>query len=455
MTVFSTRNPATDELVRTYDVHGPDEVESRLQRVYDAWRALRDITVEERAVMLGRLAKHFEENVDRYAALVTQEMGRPLVEARPEILKCAVTCRVVAERGVDWLRPLRVDTEVRSSVVRFESLGPILAVMPWNFPFFQVIRFFAPAFLAGNTALVKHAENVPACAEALEEAFASMGAPEGTLLNVRVERDAVGALIEDARIRSVTFTGSVAAGRTVAKQAGAAGKKSVLELGGSDPFVVLGDADLDVAVPGAVQARFANAGQSCICGKRFLVHADIAEDFLHRFAEQAGRIVVGDPTDEATTMGPLARADLRDALHAQVERSIAMGARAFLEGGPVEGPGYFYRPTILVDVPEDAPAGCQELFGPVASVFTFRSDDEALALANSTSFGLGSSVWTRDDQRAARFVDGIEAGAVFVNDVVRSDARLSFGGVKASGFGRELGLLGSREFTNAKMVWIA
>jgi acyl-CoA reductase-like NAD-dependent aldehyde dehydrogenase len=229
----------------------------------------------------------------------------------------------------------------------------------------------------------------------------------------------------------------------------------VLELGGSDPFVVLADADLDVAVPAAIQARFANAGQSCICGKRFLLHADIASDFLDKFVEQASGIVLGDPIHEATTMGPLARADLREALHSQVERSIAMGARPLLEGGPVEGPGFFYRPTVLADVPEDAPAGCQELFGPVASIFTVRDDDEALALANRTSFGLASSVWTQDDERAARFVHGIEAGAVFVNDVVRSDVRLSFGGVKDSGFGRELGLLGTREFTNAKMVWIA
>jgi acyl-CoA reductase-like NAD-dependent aldehyde dehydrogenase len=453
--IFCSRNPATGEDIRAYPVHGATEVERRLAGVHAAWRALRTTTLGERAAMLGRLAAHLDEHSAAYSRLITAEMGKPIAESRAEIAKCAATCRTVADQGAEWLAPLEVETEARSAYVRFDGLGPILAVMPWNFPFFQVIRFFAGALLAGNPALVKHAENVPGCAEALEEAVAASGAPAGTLRNIRVPRDAVGALIDDPRIRSVTFTGSVRAGRAVAGRAALMGKKSVLELGGSDPFVVFGDADLAAAVPAAVQARFANSGQSCICGKRFVVDERIAGDFVDAFADATRQLVVGDPSDERTRIGPLARADLRATVQAQTERSVALGAKVLLPGGPQAGPGYFYAPMILGEVPEAAPAACEELFGPVASIFTFATEAEAAELANATSFGLGSSVWTRDDDRAARFIDAVEAGAVFVNEVVRSDARLSFGGVKDSGYGRELGLLGTREFTNPKTVWVA
>jgi acyl-CoA reductase-like NAD-dependent aldehyde dehydrogenase len=452
--LYASRNPATGALLRSYPLHDQQEVDRRLDRVFHAWRALRRTSVEERAQMLLKLAEHFDENLERYARLVTEEMGRPLADSRAEIAKCALTCRTLATRGAAWLEPIMVETEVRRSETRFESLGPILGVMPWNYPFNQVMRYFAPAFLAGNSTIVKHAENVPGCAEAIEEAFASMGAPDGTLLNLRVAREDVAAIIDDPRIRSVTFTGSVGAGRLVAQRAGAVGKKSVLELGGSDPFIVLEDADLSRAVPAAVQARFANAGQSCICGKRFLLHERISDEFLHAFTNAVSALRVGDPFDETTRIGPLARHDLRAALHGQVRATLAMGGTAVVGGTLPDGPGYFYDPTILVDVPPSSPAGCQELFGPVATVSTFADDQEALRIANDTEFGLGSSVWTADDDRAARFITDIEAGAVFVNDVVRSDPRLSFGGIKASGYGRELGQLGTREFTNPKMVWV-
>jgi acyl-CoA reductase-like NAD-dependent aldehyde dehydrogenase len=453
--LYCSRNPADGSLLATFPLHTADEVEDRLERSFAAWRALRHTTVEARAEMLRTLATYFDDNTERLARLVTAEMGRPLREARAEIAKCALTCRTVADLGPAWLSPIIVETEVRASRTRFESLGPILGVMPWNFPFFQVVRYFVPAFLAGNTTIVKHAENVPQCAEAIEEAFASMGAPDGTCLNLRVPRDAVADVIADHRIRSVTFTGSVRAGWAVASRAGAVGKKTVLELGGSDPFIVLEDADLARAVPAGVQARFANAGQSCICGKRFLLHERIRDEFLHRFTEEVSRLRVGDPLAETTDVGPLARLDLRDALRAQVESTLEMGGRALLGADMPDSAGFYYNPTILTDVPAASPAGCQELFGPVATIATFSTDAEAVRIANDTQFGLGSSVWTTDDDRATLFINEVEAGAVFVNDVVRSDPRLSFGGVKASGYGRELGMLGTREFTNAKMVWVS
>jgi acyl-CoA reductase-like NAD-dependent aldehyde dehydrogenase len=453
--IFRSRNPATGQDVQAYPLHDPAEVEQCLASVDAAWRELRATTVGERAAMLIRLAGHLDAHGERYSRLITTEMGKPIGQSRAEIAKCATTCRTLADRGAEWLAPLPVETEARSAYVRFDGLGPILAVMPWNFPFFQVIRFFAGALLAGNTALVKHAENVPGCAGALEEAVAASGAPDGTLRNIRVPREAVGALIDDPRVRSVTFTGSVAAGRAVAGRAASIGKKSVLELGGSDPFVVFGDADLAAAVPAAIQARFANSGQSCICGKRFVVDQRIAADFAEAFADAARRLVVGDPADDRTAVGPLAREDLRATVQAQTERTVALGARVLLPGGPQDGPGYFFAPMILADVPDGAPAAREEIFGPVASIFTFSTEAEAADIANATGFGLGSSVWTQDDDRAARFIDALEAGAVFVNEVVRSDVRLPFGGVKDSGYGRELGLLGTREFTNPKTVWVA
>jgi succinate-semialdehyde dehydrogenase/glutarate-semialdehyde dehydrogenase len=454
-TPYRTLDPATGRVGDGYPLHDAAEVDSRLDRAFTAWQELRGTTVAERADLLRRLADHFDDHVEEYARLVTAEMGRPIRESRAEIEKCASTCRTIAELGPGWLEPIEVPTEAQRSFTRFEGLGPILGVMPWNYPFFQVIRYFAPAFLAGNSTIVKHAENVPGCGEAVERAFASIGAPDGVLVNLRVDRNDVAAIIADDRVAAVTFTGSVPAGRAVAAQAASVGKKTVLELGGSDPFIVLEDADLDRAVRVAVQARYINAGQSCICGKRFLVHERLLPDFQSAFVAQVEALTVGDPFAEETQIGPMARADLRAALDRQVQQSTSAGATALVGGHSLDGPGFYYAPTVLTDAPADSPARCQELFGPVASLTSFRDDAEALALANATEFGLGASIWTGDAGRAEWFVERVDAGAVFVNDMVRSDPRLSFGGIKASGFGRELGILGTREFTNPKMVWIA
>ena len=452
---FVSRNPANEEILRRYDVHEADAIESRLAAAFGAWTWMRQLTLEARSKMLSRLAVYFDTNVETLSSLITQEMGKPLTEARQEIAKCAATCRAIAGSGPSSLSPTVVPTEASSSYVRYDSIGPILGIMPWNFPFFQVVRLLAPAIIAGNTVVLKHAENVPACAEALENAITEACSREGVLVNLRVDRKTIPSVITDSRIRAVTLTGSVEAGRAVAAIAGAAGKKVVLELGGSDPFIVLEDADLDAVISAAVQARFANAGQSCICGKRFLVGRPIADSFRQAFAKAASQLVTGDPTDAATNLGPLARADLVARLQQQVEATLAMGGTSVLEGGPVKGPGYFFRPVILTDISPAAPAASEELFGPAASIFVFDSDDQAVSMANETSFGLGCSVWTDDRERAERFIELAESGMVFVNDVVKSDARLPFGGVKGSGFGRELGSTGATEFTNAKAVWIA
>jgi acyl-CoA reductase-like NAD-dependent aldehyde dehydrogenase len=454
-TEFVSRNPATEEAIRHYAVHDADAIDGRLGAAFGAWRWTRQLALDDRSEILSRLASYFDANTEPLSRLITQEMGKPLTEARQEIAKCAATCRIVAGSGPSHLSPALVPTEASSSYIRYDSIGPLLAIMPWNFPFFQVVRLLAPAIIAGNTVVLKHAENVPACAEALETAVTEACSREGALVNLRVHRETIGSIITDSRIRGVTLTGSVAAGRAVAALSGAAGKKIALELGGSDPFIVLDDADLDTVTAAAVQARFANAGQSCICGKRFLVARPVADSFRQAFAEAAGQLVTGDPMDPATNLGPLARADLVARLQQQVEATLAMGATSVLAGGPVPGPGYFYRPVILAGIPPAAPAASEELFGPVASIFVFQDDDQAVCMANETSFGLGCSVWTGDRSRAERFIELAESGMVFVNGIVRSDARLPFGGVKDSGFGRELGIAGATEFTNAKTVWIA
>jgi acyl-CoA reductase-like NAD-dependent aldehyde dehydrogenase len=452
--MFRSLNPATGELFASYDLHGEAEVNAALERSFAAWRTIRLAGIEKRAQWLVALADHLEEKLEDYARLMTLEMGKPINEARGEVRKCAATCRTTAELGPGWLAPLDVPSPARRSEVRYEGLGPILAVMPWNFPFWQVFRFFAPAFLAGNTTVVKHAENVPGCAAAIEAAFAAAGLPDGVLINLRIDHATTGKLIGDDRIRSVTVTGSVRAGRTIASLAGAAGKRAVLELGGSDPFIVFADADFDVAVKTAVAARLNNTGQSCVCAKRFLVEKSIAGKFTEAFVEGMRAANYGDPLNERFSLGPMARVDLRAGLQHQLDRSLAGGARAALAGGSVEGAGYFFAPVVLTDVAEDNVAAREELFGPVAPVFAFADEADAVRIANGTEFGLAASVWTRDEERAARLEASIEAGAVFVNDMVRSDAHISFGGTKASGYGRELGRVGIHEFTNAKTIWI-
>jgi succinate-semialdehyde dehydrogenase/glutarate-semialdehyde dehydrogenase len=382
-------------------------------------------------------------------------MGKLAGEADAEIVKCARTCRYFAEHGAAWLADDPAPTEASRSFVRHEPIGVVLAIMPWNFPFWQLFRFAAPAFVAGNVVLLKHAPNVPRCALAIEEVFRAAGVPDGVLQALLVEVHEVPAILDDPRVAAVTLTGSDRAGREVASGAGRALKKTVLELGGSDPFIVMPSANLDRAVATAVTSRTHNAGQSCIAAKRFIVADAVAPQFVERFVARMRGLVVGDPGDPATEMGPMARADLVETLASQVSDAVARGARVLTGGAPLPRPGHFYPPTVLVDVPRDARVCREEVFGPVAPVFRVKDADEAIALANDTPYGLGASVWTTDDGEQARFIAELEAGQVFLNAMVVSDPRLPFGGVKMSGYGRELGAAGLREFTNSKTVWDA
>jgi acyl-CoA reductase-like NAD-dependent aldehyde dehydrogenase len=448
---FESKNPTTGELLNIYPEHGAQEVELRLQSAWDGWKKWSRTPLSERTAFLIRLAELLEKRADDYARLITLEMGKPIAEAVGEVKKAAFGARHFAGEGAAYIQPEAIPGTPGRVV--YESLGPVLAIMPWNLPFWQVLRFFIPAALVGNTVVVKHAETVQGCALALEALARDAGDPEGLYVNVSVQRGAVPAMIADARIRAVTVTGSVAAGRAVAQQAGLHGKKVVLELGGSDPFVVLEDADIAKAVQLGVISRYSNNAQSCIAAKRFLIAAPVADAFIKAFVEQASALKVGDPLLATTKLGPQAREDLRATTARQVSDAVAAGGRVLTGGKSIEGPGYFYPPTVLVDVPHDAPVAREEFFGPVALVFTFNTEEEAIRLANDTEFGLGAAVWSKNPERANAVASQIEAGAVFINDFVRSDPRAPFGGVKGSGVGRELGALGARELTNAKLVW--
>jgi succinate-semialdehyde dehydrogenase/glutarate-semialdehyde dehydrogenase len=385
---------------------------------------------------------------------MTSEMGKPLKAARQEAAKCASACRYYAANAERLLADEPVETNAGLSYIRYQPIGPVLAIMPWNFPFWQVFRFAAPALMAGNVGLLKHASNVPQCALAIQEIFRQAGFPEGAFQTLLIGSAQVSRVLEDARIAAATLTGSEAAGGQVAAVAGRAIKKTVLELGGSDPFIVMPSADLPTAVATAVQARLVNNGQSCIAAKRFLVAEPVAEEFERRFVAAMKSVRVGDPMDEATELGPLASAEMLATLDDQVRRSVAAGARILTGGRRLFGPGCYYAPTVLADIPESAPAYSEELFGPVAALYRVRDAAQAIRLANATQFGLGASVWTNDSAERERFIDEIEAGMVFVNGMVVSDPRLPFGGVKHSGYGRELGVPGIREFVNIKTVRI-
>lgn len=450
---FESHNPATGELIGTYAGHDAAEVAARLDHAWSAWRSWSALPVERRAEVLVRMADLLDARVETYATLITSEMGKPIAEARGEVKKAASGCRHFGTAGIAALDAAPISGLPNASVV-YESLGPIFAVMPWNLPFWQVLRFFAPTALAGNTVLVKHAETVQGSARALEDLVAEAGGPQGLYGNLAIPREVAPAVIADPRIRAVTLTGSVAAGRSVAAEAGRHGKKVVLELGGSDPFLVLEDADLERAVQLGVTSRFSNNAQSCIAAKRFILTAPIAEAFTQGFVQRAAALKVGDPMHAETQLGPLARADLRDTVHRQVQAAVAAGARILTGGKPIAGPGNFFEPTVLDGLDPDAPIAREEFFGPVAMLFTVKDEAVAVAMANATEFGLGAAVWSRDVERARRVARRIEAGCVFVNDFVRSDPRTPFGGVKGSGFGRELGDLGARELTNAKLVFV-
>jgi succinate-semialdehyde dehydrogenase/glutarate-semialdehyde dehydrogenase len=452
---IATVSPLTGEILRTFIPLDADGIDTALARTTDAFHVNRARTFGERAVRMRSAAASLEERAEELGRLITTEMGKPLAAAVAEVKKCATTCRYYAEHAEAFLADEPVATDAQESYIRYEPLGPVLAVMPWNFPFWQVFRFAAPALMAGNAALLKHASNVPQCALAIEEVFREAGFTDGEFQTLLIGSDAVPRLLEDERIRAVTLTGSEPAGASVASDAAKRIKKSVLELGGSDPFVVMPSADLEEAVKVGVKARIVNNGQSCIAAKRFIVHESIAEAFEAKFAQAMAALKVGDPFDPSTEVGPLATPQIVKDIDEQVQRSIAAGARLITGGRRLGERGNFYAPTVLADIPSAAPASCEETFGPVASLFRVRDVDEAIAKANDTIFGLGASVWTNDREEVRRFVAGIESGQVFVNAMVASDPRVPFGGMKHSGFGRELGIHGIREFVNIKTVWIA
>ena len=448
-------NPATGETIESYDDHGEGEVDDALDRATDTFEEWAGRPMTERQELIARAAEVLRENADEYAELMTREMGKPISQSHAEVEKCAWVCEYYAERAGEFLGDEALGSEPEAETfVSYEPMGAILAVMPWNFPFWQVFRFAAPHLTAGNVGILKHASNVPGCAKAIEEVFEEAGYPEDVFTSLLVGSDAIEDIISDDRLAAVTLTGSEGAGRAVGEAAGSNIKKSVLELGGSDPFVVLDDADLDAAAETGVQARTINSGQSCIAAKRFIVHESVYDEFLEKFVEEMDALMMGDPADEETEVGPQAREDLVDDLHEQVEESVEMGAELKLGGEPADREGAFYQPTVLAEPPLDSPAAAEEVFGPVAAVFQVSDEDEAIELANDARYGLGASLWTDDLDRGDRLARRIEAGCVFVNEMVKSDPRLPFGGVKNSGYGRELSRHGIREFVNRKTVWV-
>ncbi|OZI26123.1 NADP-dependent succinic semialdehyde dehydrogenase [Bordetella genomosp. 9] len=446
-------NPYDEATLATFDEHDAAAIEATLARAQSAQRDWRRTTLAQRQDLLRRLAATLRAGKAEYAALITAEMGKPITEAIAEVEKCAINCDYYANEAERLLAPEIVASNATHSKVVFDPLGTVLAVMPWNYPFWQVMRFAAPALLAGNTAVLKHANNVPQCALALAKVFERADAPKGLFSTLLVNSSRVQDLIADDRIAAVTFTGSTPVGRTIASQAGAALKKQVLELGGSDPFIVLADADIDLAARTAVKARFHNTGQSCISAKRFIVESQVADAFVEAFITHTRALKVGDPRDTGVDVGPMARDNLRDDLHQQVRASVDAGARLLAGGAPREGKGYFFEPTVLDRVTPDMAAGRDETFGPAAAIIRCKDADDAIRIANDTVFGLGAALWTGDLERADVLAREIEAGAVFINGTVASDPRLPFGGIKQSGYGRELSSYGLKEFTNIKSVW--
>src|SRR6267378_1797766 len=449
---IATINPATGKTIRTFEPFSAARVSECLDRAATAFRAHRRTTFSERAQLMQKAAAILDAECRELGQLMTLEMGKPIGAGIAEAEKCATACRYYAENAERFLADQPVEMEGGKSWVAFQPIGVVLAIMPWNFPFWQVFRFAAPALMAGNAGVLKHASNVPQCALAIEDVFRRAGFADGLFQTLLIGSDLVEGVIADKRIAAVTLTGSEGAGRLVAKAAGKNLKKSVMELGGSDPFVVMPSADLEQAVSTAVIARMINNGQSCIAAKRFIIHEKIYDEFLTRFVAGVSAIRFGDPMDEKTQLGPLATGAIRDGLDNQVKASVAAGARLATGGKKLEGEGFFYAPTVLTDIPPKAPAAQQELFGPVASVFKAKDLDDAIRIANGTSFGLGASAWTRDAAEQARFIADIESGLLFINGMVVSDPRLPFGGVKNSGFGRELGEFGIHEFVNIKSV---
>ncbi len=448
-------NPATGEMLNSYDEMSPEEVGRVVESVHETFLNWRETGFDDRAKLMRSAGQVLRDGADGYAELMAREMGKPIGGGRAETEKCAWLCDHYAENAESYLAPETVETDATRSFVHFEPLGVVLAVMPWNFPFWQVFRFAVPALMAGDGGVLKHASNVPGCALAIEEVFRQAGFPEDLFRSLLIGSGQVAAVVENPRIKAVTLTGSTPAGRAVASKAGEMLKKTVLELGGSDPYIILEDADLDSAVNTCVASRLINSGQSCIAAKRFIVPESIREEFEQRFVARMKASKMGDPLEEDTEVGPQARHDLRDDLHRQVTGSIQKGARCLLGGELPEGPGAYYPPTVLTDLAKGMPAYDEELFGPVASIIPVQDEEEAIGVANDSPFGLGAAVFTSDIARGERIAtQQIEAGSCFVNASVRSDPRLPFGGIKESGYGRELGSYGIKEFVNIKTVYV-
>ncbi|RQH02555.1 NAD-dependent succinate-semialdehyde dehydrogenase [Natrarchaeobius oligotrophus] len=448
-------NPATEERIASYEEHDADDVEAALEAAHRSFEEWREYPLRERERLLENVAAVLREDQRRYAELMTAEMGKPLSQATAEIEKCAWACEHYAEHAHSYLsdehHPSPPGTEARTV---YEPLGPVLAVMPWNYPFWQVIRFAAPYLTAGNVGLLKHASNVPGCALALEELFERAGYPDGVFRTLLIGSNRVDDVLSDDRVRAATLTGSGPAGRAVAETAGRQLKKTVLELGGSDPFVVLDDADLEAAVETGVRARTQNGGQSCIAAKRFLVHEAVYDEYVDRLVDAFEGLTVGDPMDETTDVGPQADAKLMTELHEQVRRSVDAGATVLTGGEPLDGTGAYYPPTVLANVPNGCPVDVEETFGPVATVYEVEDERDAIETANDTRFGLGASIWTEDRERGRRVAGELDAGCVYVNELVKSDPRVPFGGITDSGYGRELSRAGMLEFVNRKTVWV-
>jgi succinate-semialdehyde dehydrogenase/glutarate-semialdehyde dehydrogenase len=447
-------NPATGEVLQTFEPLSDTQIEEKLQRAVAAFSRHRVLPFKDRATKMRKAADILEKEKDSLGRMMTAEMGKPLQSAIDEAVKCAWACRYYAENAERFLADEIVQTTASKSYIRYQPIGAILAVMPWNYPFWQVVRFVAPALMAGNVGLLKHASNVPQSAMKLEELFLAAGFAEGVFQTLLIGSNKVDKILSDPRIVAATLTGSEGAGIQVGISAARNIKKVVLELGGSDPFIVMPSANIDEAVSTAVKARIGNNGQSCIAAKRFIVAEKIADEFEKKFVSRMEALKVGDPFDPATELGPLATPDGVKDLDRDVQKSVQAGARILTGGKPLDRAGSYYAPTILTDIPKDSPAYHEELFGPVACLFRVKNIDEAIRLANDTRFGLGASAWTNDETERERFINDLEAGMVFINRMVASDPRLPFGGVKQSGHGRELGPYGIREFTNTKTVSI-
>jgi len=451
---IETKNPATEQVVKTFIPVSNDEVQTIINDVHNEFLIWRTTTFRYRKRLLLNASEVLREEKDKYAAILTLEMGKPITQARAEIEKCAWVCEYYAENSEKILSNEIIETDGSESYAQFDPLGIILAIMPWNFPFWQVFRFAAPALMAGNAGLLKHASNVPMSALAIEEIFIKAGFPSNIFRTFIITSNQVDAVLENPNVKATTLTGSEFAGSMVASKSGKMLKKSVMELGGSDPFIVLKDAELEMAVTTAVTARLLNNGQSCIAAKRFIIVEEVAEEFEKLFVQKMNDVIVGDPMDEQTGLGPIAREDLLNELHEQVIMSVDAGAKLLTGGKKLDRTGYYYPATILTDVKKGMPAYDEELFGPVASVIKVKDENEAINVANDSVYGLGASLWTNDVNKAAKLAGEIEAGSVFINGMVKSDPRLPFGGIKLSGFGRELSHYGIKEFVNIKTVWI-